>query len=340
MNDSQQNQNLSKTMKNTQISQENSRLKSENSKSIEKSNYQREITKSKENSNVFNDKQSNKDKSNENINVFNEKSSIFNENSNILTEKTNFSNQNSRKVKISLENPNNSLKSTTQTPDFQQFIEPKGFPLLQTNKENYFSQFNSKNSELIKERLKTTVFSNKKASKYSKSGLLHSICLSTMEEKDNFRNNIENMNFSYFLCRKIKEKSPGNYSFRNSILFFTKNTIICMNFEKNLMKIAEKASQKLKTRKSLDSDLFQSKSFKIKAFYPMKTLFKISSKKINSSILSFYLRMPSYEKVQGEMKEYGGFLEKGDFFKLNKENSEMIERVFQDWHLKSEVFFI
>ena len=108
---------------------------------------------------------------------------------------------------------------------------------------------------------------------------MHSICLSTMEEKDNFRKNIENMNFSYFLCRKIKEKNPGNYSFRNSILFFTKNTIICMNFEKNLMKIAEKASQKLKTRKNLDSsDLFQSKSFKIKAFYPIiivskKTLF-------------------------------------------------------------------
>ena len=111
-----------------------------------------------------------------------------------------------------------------------------------------------------------------------------------------------------------------------------------MNFEKNLLKIAEKATQKLKTRKNFDSDsLFQAKAFKIKAFFPMKTLFKISSKKINASILSFYLRMPSYEKIQGELKEYAGFLEKGELFRLSKDNTEMIDRVFQDWHLKAEV---
>jgi len=229
-------------------------------------------------------------------------------------------------------------------PEYQQYIEPKAFPLLKTNKENYFSQFTSKNSEIVKEKLKTTVFSNKKALKYNKTGLLHSISLITIEEKESLKKYLENTSFSYFLCRKIKEKSPGNYSFRNSILFISKTAIFCMNFEKTLLKIAEKASNnnKLKNHKKTNEidGLFQAKSFKIKAFFPVKTLFKISSKKINCSILSFYFNMPLYEKIQSEYKEYASFLEKSEVFKSNKENNEILDRVFKDWHLKNEVFYI
>ena len=127
---------------------------------------------------------------------------------------------------------------------------------------------------------------------------------------------------------------------KNCLLFITDDAIFSIKLEKTLIKIIEKCSSK----KQITEQLLQQNcdTLKIKSFFPLKMLFKISSKKFNSSILSFYYKTPKIDKIN---KNYEVFLKEFSAKKIMRKNRENREnynmnQMFKDWHLSTEVFYL
>lgn len=263
-------------------------------------------------------------------------------------------------------NENNPIidKNWNKELSYKKFIEQNGFPILQTNKENYFSQFNSKKNHVFKkftqendkENQKTTaiktfnkntVFYNKikdpLLANYAKTGLLRSIIFEKIEERLALFKSFQNQNdsFSWFLCRKIKETSPGYYIMKNSILILIDDAILTMKFDKKIIKILEKFSAYGKKKVIDENTLNDNEKFKIKSFFPLKTLFKISSKKFNTSILSFYYKTPTLGKVKNNFPEYLNFIQnietQKNFLKKQKGDGLNLNDLFKEWHLEKDV---
>ena len=77
-------------------------------------------------------------------------------------------------------------------------------------------------------------------------------------------------------------------------------------------------------------------TFKLKKLLPLKTIFKISSKKFNPNILSFYFKTP--RRRDQEYKEYFNLLEDFTMKKLEQFSLEKkLYRLFRDWHLNEKV---
>lgn len=222
----------------------------------------------------------------------------------------------------------------------EQGVKDMPFPILKTNKENYFQQYsknkpNDKYKKLNSNSMKINVFFKKdskckKQDNYEKKGIFSSILLQTWDEKNMFHKMLQSDNFSYFLCRKIKEKTKDSaYILKNNILLVTNDSLLLLKFDKNALLLLAKG------KSVLAKDDFK---VKIQAIFPLKTLFKISSKKFNPAILSFYYKRPTWEKLSKEFFKLEDILNEIKEKKVLRKEADFND-VLLDWHLYTNVLF-
>ncbi|KAL4504050.1 hypothetical protein ABPG72_022680 [Tetrahymena utriculariae] len=161
---------------------------------------------------------------------------------------------------------------------------------------------------------------------------------------------LQNKPFSFYECQNLKDKNseevrlfqntPNSYKSSPRILILSQEFVLSISSNQQIIHQLQQIKNGAKVSNIIEKEVTSSKEDKnnfvqIKSFFFMRNLLRITSKKFNNNIISFYFKIPQIFKNQKfENTQYFQFIEKFDLSHLKeiiitKKYNEILHEIYQ-----------